>query len=192
MYLIRHGETDWNRRKALQGRLNTPLNETGIAQARAACAKLADAGVVLDAVYSSPLQRALTTASIVSGLTPAQITKDDRLIEIAFGEWEGREMASVGALLTPFFHAPQNYMPPADGEELASLFRRTGDFLQMVCTKHPGKRVLAASHGAATAALLTQAQGLTLNELWKTPVHNCRIFKLTAVDGVWDRTVSVL
>lgn len=149
-------------------------------------------GVQFDTVYASPLQRAVTTASIVSGRTPSEITADERLIEIAFGEWEGREMATVGPALEPFFHAPHTYVPPQNGEEFASLLARTGAFLRMIASQYPGKRVLAVSHGAATAALLTQARGLPLSELWKTPVHNCQIFKVTAEDGVWDKTAVIL
>ncbi|MEG2393700.1 MAG: histidine phosphatase family protein [Ruthenibacterium sp.] len=181
--MIRHGETDWNRRHALQGRLNTPLNANGIAQAQAAHEKMT--GVRFDAVYASPLQRAVTTASIAAGVVPAKICKDARLTEIAFGVWEGLEMASLGDAFTPFFDAPEQYIPPENGEDFSALLLRTGEFLQMIQTQHAGECVLAASHGAATAALLLQVRGLPLTRFWATPVHNCQIFKLTAENGQW-------
>ena len=65
LYLIRHGQTDWNVRAALQGRTDIALNDTGRAQAREARALLQ--GVRFDAVYSSPLSRAVETAALVSG-----------------------------------------------------------------------------------------------------------------------------
>lgn len=190
IYLIRHGETDWNRRRALQGRLNTPLNDTGIAQAREAAAKLAAAGVQFDLVFSSPLQRALTTASIVSGIPISDIIQDDRILEIAFGSWEGREMSSIGAALTPFFEAPQNYVPPEGGESYDALLRRTREFLQMLQTQHVGKRILVASHGAATAAMLVYARKLSVEDLWSRPVKNCAVFKLEVKNGMLVEAIA--
>ena len=83
LYLIRHGQTDWNLRAMLQGRTDIPLNETGRRQAMEAGERLA--GVHFDAVYSSPLQRCRKLAEYCG--YPAPLL-DDRLKELNFGDWE--------------------------------------------------------------------------------------------------------
>lgn len=65
---MRHGETDGNRGNRLQGRADIPLNENGIRQAKVAGEKLLKKNLIFDAVYSSPLQRAMDTAVLVSGI----------------------------------------------------------------------------------------------------------------------------
>ena len=76
IYIVRHGQTEMNNRKALQGRSDVPLNETGIAQARAAAEKLT--GIRFDRVYTSPLIRAIQTAKII--VPYVEPVMDDRLI----------------------------------------------------------------------------------------------------------------
>ena len=85
VYIIRHGQTELNNRKVLQGRSDHPLNATGIAQAREAANRLK--GVSFDAVYSSPLIRAIQTANIVA--PDVEPLVDDRLIEMEYGPYEG-------------------------------------------------------------------------------------------------------
>lgn len=184
LYLLRHGQTNWNVRRALQGRLDTPLNNTGIEQAQA-LAKRCKA-LRFDAVYTSPLQRARTTAHIVSGFEDAAMFKDDRLIEIAFGVWEGRVMSDIGDAFTPFFEAPDQYKPPEGGESFAVLCARTGRFLDDMKTRASGKRVLVVSHGAAIASMLMQVRGVPLAEAWAVPVHNCVPQTLSFENGRWE------
>ena len=124
IYLIRHGQTDYNRQFRLQGRSDIPLNRLGLAQARAAHEALR--GVHFVAVYASPLRRAVDTACIVSGWPEEKIELDPRLIEIGFGIWEGCDFRTLGPAGTAFFETPQNYTPPQGGESLDSVLRRTG------------------------------------------------------------------
>lgn len=88
LYLVRHGETDWNARGLLMGQADIPLNATGIQQAEALRAKIAARGLEFDAAYVSPLQRAAQTAQII--LSPDfPIVFDDRLKERNAGEFQG-------------------------------------------------------------------------------------------------------
>ena len=86
IYLIRHGETDWNKERRLQGRKDIPLNENGVQVAKLTAESLSQ--VKFDKVYSSPLKRAFETATLV---TAGQYTieKETRLLEIDFGVCEG-------------------------------------------------------------------------------------------------------
>ena len=83
--LVRHGETDWNKEYRLQGRTQILLNERGREQARQTAAGLKRQGIVFDAVYASPLLRAVETAEILSGFPRERIKTDERIIEFAFG-----------------------------------------------------------------------------------------------------------
>ena len=100
IYLIRHGQTDYNRQFRLQGRSDIPLNRLGLAQARAAHEALR--GVHFDAVYASPLRRAVDTACIVSGWPEEKIELDPRLIEIGFGIWKAAISARLALPVRPF------------------------------------------------------------------------------------------
>ncbi|MEJ7828784.1 MAG: histidine phosphatase family protein, partial [Segetibacter sp.] len=87
IYLLRHGETAWNADgNRYCGRTDLPLTKKGIQQAELVYRHLKD--YTFEAVYSSPLQRAYTTAKIACG--DKEVIKDDRLIEADFGEWEGK------------------------------------------------------------------------------------------------------
>lgn len=106
LYFIRHGETDWNRLGRLQGQTETPLNARGRAQAKAAAVHLRRAiaadgleGRLADLPFhASPMARTRASAEILRGelgLDPFGYTTDDRLKEVAFGEWEGRSWADL-------------------------------------------------------------------------------------------------
>ncbi len=85
IYIVRHGQTDYNVEGRYGGRIDVPLNDTGIKQAQELHEKLKD--IKFDLVYSSPLQRAIKTAEIICD---NEIIKDDRIIERDNGELEGK------------------------------------------------------------------------------------------------------
>ena len=178
LYLLRHGQTDWNLRAALQGRADIPLNETGRAQAREAGRRLA--GVRFDAVFSSPLARAAETARLATGWPAGRITLDRRLIEIDFGPYEGRDPHALGPEFAPFFTDPAAYRAPAGAESFGSLLARTGAFVRWVAAEYKGGTVLAVSHGAALHALLTAALAAPLERFWAVSLGNCRTAVLRA------------
>src|SRR6266851_890326 len=94
IYLIRHGETDWNRDRRIQGQSDTPLNDVGRAQARLLGLKLLD--VRFELAYSSDLSRAIETAELILEPRPIAIATDVGLRERAFGEWEGGLAEEIG------------------------------------------------------------------------------------------------
>lgn len=191
LYLIRHGQTDWNLRAALQGRTDIPLNETGRRQALEARQRLE--GVRFDAVYSSPLRRAMETAVLVSGWPMEKIRADQRLIEIAFGPYEGKDTHTLGPAFAPFFADPASYQPPEGGESLNNVLERTADFLAFAASQHEGQTLLVAGHGAALHAMLTAALANPLEKFWSVSLDNCRVAVLTrdvAAPGGWRLTAS--
>lgn len=97
IYLIRHGETDWNRMKKLQGTTDIPLNAYGIELAEKTAEGLKD--VPFDRIYTSPLIRARKTAEIIRGDRPIEIIETDGLKEISFGDYED---SAIFRIITPF------------------------------------------------------------------------------------------
>jgi len=146
LYLVRHGETDWNRQHRIQGLTDIPLNDTGREQARRAGRLLASRD--WHAVVSSPLQRALETATIIAdelGL-PAPTT-DDQLVERNYGEAEGLDFDELNRRF------PED--APVPGRERRSAVRkRAMAALLRIAAAHPDESVLVVAHGGLIRAVL--------------------------------------
>lgn len=99
IYIVRHGQTEMNHRKALQGRSDYPLDEKGIAQARAAAEKLRD--IRFDRVYTSPLKRAVQTAKLIAPYVEPAL--ENRLIEMEYGPYEGCDLTRLPPEILMFF-----------------------------------------------------------------------------------------
>lgn len=187
LYLVRHGETDWNRMGRLQGMTDIPLNDLGRTQAKAAAAALRE--VPFDGAFCSPLSRARETAQIIMGGRGVPITPDERLREISFGVGEGWTLAEKrdvpGTAIHELLHAPERYQPPERGESFQELFARTGDFVREVLLPLEGTRqaVLVAAHGAVNRAILNPALGLSVAQFWQVQLTNCAVSVLEVEGG---------
>ncbi|BDY04664.1 histidine phosphatase family protein [Ferrimonas sp. YFM] len=145
-YLIRHGETLWNRQRRLQGSQNSPLTEAGLAQAEALSRELAD--LTFDAIYASPLERARITAEIINQPHALPLLLDDGLKERAFGALEGcqrEEQVELWQALSLRFS--QNSVDVPGFEPADELQSRALDALQRIHLAHPQGRVAVVSHG---------------------------------------------
>jgi len=150
LYLIRHGETDWNQQHRIQGLTDIPLNETGRAQARATGRLLARRR--FDAVYSSPLSRAVETASIIAGevgLPEPGIV--DALVERNYGDAEGLSFAEIEQ------RYPDRSSVPGE-ETRDAVAERVIPALQDLAAAHPGESLLVVSHGGAIRSVLMTVQ----------------------------------
>lgn len=188
LYIVRHGETAWNKARNIQGQADIPLNEFGRMLARKTGAGLAD--VHFDLCYSSPMSRAKETARLILAGSTTQIIEDARIVEIAFGEYEGRCCSKSGWNLPEefrfFFDEPDRYRAPEGGEDFAQVKKRTGDFLQEIYEKKEYQKynILIATHGAALAGLLNNIRGKSLAEYWGEGVHkNCAVTEVEVTDG---------
>ena len=181
IYILRHGKTDWNVLRKLQGRTDIPLNETGRAMAAEAAERYA--GVHFDVCYSSPLVRAKETAQIILKDRDVPIYIDDRLMEMCFGIYEGieRSFEKPDCPINVLFNDPENYIAPADaGETLDELYARTKNFLDEVILplRKAGKDVLIVGHGALNSCMLTQAKGLPRKDFWSHGIVQCSLMTL--------------
>ena len=165
IYLLRHGETEWNREERIQGHLDSALTAAGEAQARHM--GLALRTLIADfagwKVVASPLGRARRTAEIAAeamDLDPATIALDDRLKEIAYGLWEGLTGAEAKRRWAAEWRAHQrdawNTAPPR-GESMAMLVARARAFLDEV----EGRKLVVVAHGHLNMALRGSYAGLS-------------------------------
>ena len=168
LYLIRHGETDWNVEGRWQGHADVPLNERGLQQAAHIAQQLSRAG--LAAIYSSDLQRALDTARALSAATRLPVQTDPRLREINQGEWQGllaeEVEARYGEILRLRRLDPLDAGPPG-GETVKQVLDRVIAAIEEIRRKHPLERVAVVSHGFALALVRVHYQDYPLNEVWK-------------------------
>lgn len=188
IYLMRHGETDYNKEKRIQGQCDIELNEYGREIARITAQGLKD--VPFDVVYTSPLVRAKETARIVIGDRSVVWIEEPRIKEICFGEYEGRHCGRKNfdvpdKTFLNFFFDTANYRTPPGGESLADVIRRTGEFLQELIQKkeYQDKTVLISTHGCALKAILANINHPAIENFWGEALHkNCAVTILEAKD----------
>ena len=177
IYLIRHGQTELNCRRVIQGRSDYPLNENGIAQAREAAKKLN--GIAFDAVYSSPLIRAIQTAKLIA--PDAVPLMDDRLTDMDYGPYEGVGINAlpreVSAYFRDFVHKPA----PEGMEQLGSVMRRAGAFLDERC--RTGGNILIVTHAIIMKGLLEHMTPEAFGSFWPRHMGNCALYAASYAPG---------
>lgn len=181
--LIRHGETDWNRRKLFRGARDIALNENGRDQAR----RLTGVLPKLDAAYSSPLSRARETAQLAMEGQAVEIETHAGLLDIDYGEWTGREDEEVqrewpdehGAWVTT-----PHLACPVGGESLRVVSDRALAALSEVVHAHAGRSVALFAHRVVNKLLVLGMLGLGLDRFAYIRQDNCCISEFhTAEDG---------
>jgi broad specificity phosphatase PhoE len=182
--LARHGETDWNRDSRFQGQADPPLNDAGRDQARALAERLA--GESLEAVYSSPLHRALETAEIVAARLRLPVTILEPLREIDVGSWSGLTRAEVEARFPEAYARWLAFEHGWDGgETYDELGARVVPALAELAALHPGGRVLAVTHGGPIRAVAAHAEGISYADARRAAavIGNCDVMYIAAEEG---------
>lgn len=191
-FVVRHGETAWNVEGRFQGQKDTELNAKGLAQASFLADRLA--GHEFEAILTSPLARARTTAEIVSAKCRyKEFVTVDAFTEINHGEWEGRladEVASEWPELLHQWHTcPETVKMPGDGgESLDDIARRALPAAAYASGKYSGD-VLLASHDAVIKVLLCDWLGAPLSSFFRFQIPNCSI---SIIEIVRQRAPRVL
>ena len=180
IWITRHGQTNLNRAHLMQGLTDEPLNETGILQAEEARKRIGE--IHFDAVYASPLQRAVLTASIIGGVEQETVIRDDRIIEADFGPYERRKYWMIGPAMTLYWALPEIFPAPAGVETVKSLVSRSSDFLRELEQKD-FENVLVACHGGIMRALCGYLDDRKNGIWWRPKPHNCEIRVFASEDG---------
>lgn len=184
VYLMRHGLTDWNLSHRMQGRSDIPLNETGFAQARAAAEGMKE--VPLDYITASPLIRTQQTAQTVASYFGLPFHKEERLIEMGFGDLEG-VVVTENPLCQCIFSDPCAYKPVGNGESYEEMYHRAQLILDEVIRPLEQAHhhdVLLISHGAVIRSVVAVVNQIPLADFWRNPPQkNCSVTVLDCTNG---------
>ena len=179
IWIARHGQTDLNKRKMMQGLTDCPLNERGLEQARQSRRNIGD--IHFDAVYASPLKRAQQTAAIIGNVDISEIIVDQRIIETDFGVYEKRRYYAMGLPMTFYLALPKIFLVPPTVERIESMKERAASFLCEVESKDY-ENVLVACHGGIMRALCGYLDEAPDGLRWKR-MKNCEIRVYEYKDG---------
>lgn len=166
IYLVRHGETDWNQAGRLQGQTDIDLDAQGFAQAAEAAERLKE--VPFEIAFCSPLIRARHTAETIVGERKITLTTDERLRELNFGPWEGTDVRKIREGANSPFTDPGSYLPPEGAESFAQLYARSGEFVKQVLLPLEGtyETVLVVAHGALNRSILNAVLDIPVSDFW--------------------------
>jgi len=179
VFALRHGQTAWNRELRIQGQLDVPLDDTGRWQARRLAEALAEEGI--EAIYSSDLERALTTARALAARNGAPLVTEPALRERAFGRFEGATYADIDARWPEEAARWRRREPdfgPGGGETLAEFFARCVQAASRLAARHPGQTIALVAHGGVLDCLYRAAAGLGLQAPRSWQLGNAAINRL--------------
>lgn len=176
IYITRHGQTNLNKNKLMQGRSDIPLNDNGRKQAELARGEVDS--ISFDAIYASPLDRAIETASIIGNVDRSSIIIDHRIIEADFGPYEQKPYGKLGLLMTLYWALPEIFPAPKGVESIKSMVSRSRDFLKDI-SKLDYENVLIVCHGGIIRALCGCLENRKKGIKWRPKPKNCEIRKYT-------------
>lgn len=173
IYFVRHGETLWNTLKIFQGRSNSPLTDLGISQAKKLSEHLKDLNFTK--IYSSPLDRAMSTTKLIIGNRNLEITPIEEFQEIGMGKVEGipREDFEKNYPIEyhNFWNNAVEYNPIAYcGESYSEVLERVQDGLNKIISENKEGNILVISHGVTLKAIFNIINNKGIDEFSKQPV----------------------
>lgn len=194
IFLVRHGETAWNKQKRYQGKSDVPLSLVGTTQVKALAAQMKH--LKLGVVYSSTLERAGQTARLIA--PHRKVHADARINEMDFGDWEGRRATELFAARDAAYQRFANgqWVKPPGGESIQQVEKRVGAFWKDVLTRHPNKNITIVSHVVPIKTLMLKALGWPRAHMFQLQLNTASLivlrryensfFQLTAFNDVPD------
>ena len=171
IYFTRHGQTDWNAKQLIQGHIEIPLNENGIAQAKKTALSLKD--VHLDRIYASPLSRAVDTANFINEYHDVPVILDVRLLEQYYGKLEGTPRKGEPYLT----HRQTISGRYPEGEGYFDVVYRIYDFLHELEENHPDEDILIVAHGGIARVFRSYFVEMDNDAFTNYGMENCAIEK---------------
>lgn len=190
LYIVRHGETVWNKQWRLQGSTDIKLSENGIDMAKKTGYGMKN--IDFKVAYSSPLSRAYDTAKIIVGDRNIDIIKDNRIREISFGDYEGKtydELENMGTDFKYFFDRPEIFKADKNGESLKSIIYRAGLFLEDIIKKYgeTDSKILIVAHGAINKAIMANIKKSEIKDFWSGGLQkNCNTIIVAYKNGQFN------
>lgn len=185
IYMLRHGETEWNTKLRIQGQTDTELNENGINQAIEAGEELKNMHLKVDRIFSSPQKRAWTTAIIIGEKLAIECEKVEGLQEICFGKWEGLTWEQVENEFPDeyhYWHENRRTVSPPGGESYQQLLKRTVTALKQIIDRED-KDCIVVAHSAVIMTLRCFLDDAPFHEMVKRyRTKNAGIFTFQSED----------
>jgi len=168
VYLVRHGQTAWNKEEIFRGRTDIPLDETGLKQAELVGQYFK--GMEIHAIYSSSLSRAWETAQKIAQFQNLKVQPLDGIIDMSFGNWEGRPHQEIresdSKTYRQWVETPHLVRLPG-GEGLDDVRIRTMAAIEEVIRNHPGKTLILVTHRVVNKVLICSILGLDNSHFWQ-------------------------
>ena len=179
--LVRHGQTEWNRIRRIQGQLDSKLDETGREQARLVALRLSKEKEIV-AIYASDLSRAFDTAQAIADHHPKiNVQPDPRVREIGFGPWEGKQWDEFeeeeSETLQKWRSDVTSVIIPGI-EPIQEFAARIQSFITDMVAKHPDDKIIVSAHGGSINMFLTVAMEFPLKNCWRMKVGNTAIAEI--------------
>lgn len=184
LIVTRHGQTEWNVKQMTQGVTDTQLTRTGVQQAQRLAQRLR--GQNIQAVYTSPLQRAAVTADICAEALGLFATPDARLREYCFGLWEGKLIRRLAIDYPEHYRQwvsdPVQLRLP-DAEDYGEYSRRMAAFLRDIYAAHADDNVLVVAHSQTVKLLVVNALELPERYVHRIRIDNTSLTILAMTEG---------
>lgn len=188
--VVRHGETVWNRESRMQGHLDSPLNEAGVAQAEAIARRLASEAFAV--LYSSDLGRAYRTAQYIAARTGHGIIADSRLRERNLGVFQALTRGEAQQIHPAIYHQYQTQGPDyavPGGESARQFFDRVMVALTEIAGRFTGRKLVVVTHGGVLDALYRHVLGHPLQGARMSTLLNASYNLFSYSRGHWSMGV---
>ena len=177
LYIVRHGQTDWNVQGKLQGHADIPLNNTGRAEAAGLSERIGK--IDFDVCFSSDLQRAVETAQILSTTHPFVIKSVPTLRERNYGCWEGR-------LFSELLEYEKEGRPLLNIESDEEIQKRIFPLLDQIVNNYSGATVLIVTHGSVLRSLVAHLLNIDTSSILSIQMKTMATLKLIASNGKYE------
>ncbi len=190
LFLVRHGETEWNKASKVQGSMDTELSDLGLKQAELLAKRLETEDI--EVVYSSSLKRALRTAEIAARYNRCNVVKSEEYHEIRLGPWEGLTINEIKEKYSEHFRTyredPANFKLPG-AETFLDLTARTYNAINEIVRENKGRNILLVSHGTAIKAAIIRILGIDIVNYSKFKIDNASISIIGFPEDLPERPV---
>lgn len=191
IYIVRHGETVWNKEKRLQGTTDIELNDYGRSLAIETGRNLSK--VNINKIFSSPLKRAFETARLIKGDRNIEIETDIRIKELNFGSYEGQCFTDLfndeKTTFQHFFKRPELFVSDKNGETLQQLIERAADFMKdkIEPLATSCERIMIVAHGALNKAIMCYIKQHDISMFWSGGLQkNCNVIIVDYENGKYN------
>lgn len=189
VYLIRHGQTEWNLETRMQGHKNSPLTTVGITQAKGLHDRLMKEKI--DLIYSSESKRAYDTARIIKGHQDIPIYRKNGLREINMGEWEGMKQSDIinkyPQIWNNFWNNPIQYTPVGQGESYNEFKNRIITEVENIINSNQGKNIAIITHRIALKIIMLHFNNQDIINIGNIPdIQPASLSKICINDGVCE------